>query len=447
MINPSDEYIFTVKELNHKVKALLENNFAQIWISGEISNFSHPSSGHMYFTLKDNNAQIRCAYFKGKQWSLKCLPENGMEVIVCAKLSLYPERGDYQLIVEHVLPGGTGLLQQQFDALKAKLEKSGLFEPAHKKPLPTLIRNLAIITSKTGAALQDVLSVIKRRWPLLEISVFDSMVQGEKAPAEIISAIRRADKSQFDCILLTRGGGSLEDLWAFNDEALAHTIHRCETPIVSAVGHEVDFSIADFVADHRAPTPSAAAELLTPNSDNIRQSISILSSRLNNAVSNKLQAFKQHHQMLLKRIRTPQDLLDAKSQHLDYCQQRLMHLFQNQQLLKQQALANMLKRLHQHDPMLKLEQTRSRLHALQTHLIQRITTTLNKSNQDFALTTNKLNNISPLNTLQRGYALAQSSDGTVLCDVSQVKSGDNITVSLRHGKLHAAIIKTSNDEQ
>lgn len=439
MINPNDEYIFTVKELNSKVKSLLENNFNQIWISGEISNFSHPSSGHMYFTLKDSNAQIRCAYFRGKQWSLKCLPENGMEVLVCAKLSLYPERGDYQLIVEHVLPAGAGLLQQQFDALKAKLEKAGLFDQSHKKPLPCLIHKLAIITSSTGAALQDVLSVIERRWPLLNITVFDAQVQGDAAPKQLISALKRADQSSFDAILITRGGGSLEDLWHFNDEGLAQTVFNCKTPVVCAVGHEVDFSICDFIADVRAPTPSAAAELLTPELETVQQNIARLASRIAQSVQNRLEQRKANLLQLSKRIQSPLDLLNAKAQHLDFCQHRLQTMIEKTFSLKRHSLDAQLKKLQANEPLVHLEKTRSKLIQMQTQLTHYIQDALQQSKQRFALSAGRLDSISPLNTLKRGYAIAQKEDKTVITEVSQVKAGDSIHIRLSDGAIASTV--------
>src|SRR5215469_10547213 len=259
-------HILTPSTLNRLVRGLLEDALPLVWIEGELSNVARPASGHLYFTLKDSGAQVRCAMFKPKTNALRFKPADGMHVLMRARVGLYEPRGEFQLVAEHMEPAGEGALQREFERLKAQLDAEGLFDPARKRALPRFARRIGVITSATGAAIRDVLSVLSRRWPLVEVDVLPVPVQGREAPPAIVSMLRKAAASKrYDVLLLTRGGGSLEDLWAFNDEQVARAIHACPVPVVSAVGHEIDFSIADFVADLRAPTPSAAAELLAPD--------------------------------------------------------------------------------------------------------------------------------------------------------------------------------------
>lgn len=421
MIDPHDEYIFSVGELNESVRQLLEKNFTQIWLSGEISNFMQPASGHMYFSLKDTNAQIRCAFFRGRQRSLSFLPENGQQVLVCGKLSLYPERGDYQLIVEDMRVSGEGDLKAQFEALKKKLEAEGLFAQARKKALPLMIRKLGVITSATGAALQDVLSVLRRRWPLMEVVVYDSMVQGNEAPSQLIRALRCADQSDCDALLMTRGGGSLEDLWAFNDEQLARAIAGAQLPIVSAVGHEVDFSISDFVADVRAPTPSAAAELLSLDQAEIRQGLATYEDKCERLIRMRLERLQEKVTHLSKRLVHPADRLNTQAQHLDHLNIRLAQALERRVQTAQQQLERLSLRLRP---------------ALQQRLA------LDK--ERFGRLAERLNTMSPLATLSRGYALAQKAGGEVITNVEQIDLDDSLTVSLATGKLKTIVIEKLN---
>ena len=263
---PPSRHILTPSTLNRLVRDLLEDALPLVWIEGELSNVARPASGHLYFTLKDANAQVRCAMFRPKAIGLRFRPADGAHVLVRARVGLYEPRGEFQLVAEHMEPAGEGALQREFEQLKARLDAEGLFDRSRKRPLPAFARRIGVITSATGAAVRDVLSVLSRRWPLAEVDVLPVPVQGREAPPAIVSMLRRASASgRYDVLLLTRGGGSLEDLWAFNDEQVARAVHASAVPVVSAVGHEVDFSIADFVADLRAPTPSAAAELLVPD--------------------------------------------------------------------------------------------------------------------------------------------------------------------------------------
>lgn len=273
---PPNRDVLSVSQLNRRAKMLLETQLPLLWIEGEISNLSQPSSGHWYFTLKDSAAQIRCAMFKGRNSRVRFAAQHGQQVLVRAKVSLYEGRGDYQLIVEHMEEAGIGALQRAFDELKYKLEQEGLFLEEHKKPLPTQPKRVALITSPTGAAVQDMVSVFARRYPLIDLVILPVAVQGVEAPAQIARAINMACRMRnIEAIIVGRGGGSLEDLWAFNEEVVARAIFASKIPLVSAVGHETDFTIADFVADSRAPTPSAAAELLSPDREEILSLIHI----------------------------------------------------------------------------------------------------------------------------------------------------------------------------
>lgn len=268
-IHPEDlipnREVFTVSQLNDEVRALLENQFPLIWVEGEISNLARPASGHLYFSLKDDAAQVRCAMFKMRNRLLDFQPENGQQVLLRTRVSLYPARGEFQLIVEHMEAAGDGALRRQFELLKRRLSEEGLFDPESKLPLPMVPERLGVITSPTGAAIRDILSVLKRRFPGIPVLIYPVPVQGAEAPAAIVKALRTAAaRHECDLLIMARGGGSLEDLWAFNDEAVARAMHACPIPIVSGIGHEIDFTIADFVADQRAPTPSAAAELVSP---------------------------------------------------------------------------------------------------------------------------------------------------------------------------------------
>ncbi len=305
MINTQEKNILSVSQLNRRAKQLLETHIPLIWVSGELSNFAKPGSGHWYFSLKDERAQIRCAMFKQANSRLRWQPTAGMHVLVRARVSLYEGRGDYQLIVEHMEEAGAGALMQAFEDLKAKLQKEGLFDESQKQALPRFPQHIGIITSPTGAAVRDILAVIQRRYPIVNSTIIPVAVQGTGAAKGIVGAIKKAiEFAKFDALILTRGGGSIEDLWAFNDEALARAINACPIPIISAVGHEVDFTIADFVADIRAPTPSVGAEIITPDINEWLQTLDDVQRQL---------------------IRHQRRLIQQKLQQLAFLQRRLRH--------------------------------------------------------------------------------------------------------------------------
>ena len=270
----SERQIFTISELNRRVRQLLEINLPMLWVEGEISNFACPSSGHWYLSLKDQSAQVRCAMFRNANQRVKFRPKNGTQVLVRCRAGIYEGKGEYQLIIEHMEEAGFGALQRQFEQLKAKLDAEGLFDNDNKRPIPDSINHIGVVTSPTGAAVKDILSVLKRRFPAIKVSIFPTAVQGEEATDQIVNALADANRcEQIDALIVGRGGGSLEDLWSFNTEPVARAIAASRLPIISAVGHEIDFTIADFVADLRAPTPSAAAELVSPDSLQIQNQL------------------------------------------------------------------------------------------------------------------------------------------------------------------------------
>ena len=324
--------ILTVTKLNRLARTVLESEVGLIWLSAEISNFVSAASGHWYFTLKDNKAQVRAAMFKNTNRTVKQRPKEGDKVLVRASVGIYEARGDYQLVIEHMESDGEGALQQAYEALKAKLNAEGLFSIDRKRPMPEVINRIGVITSSTGAALHDVLSVLKRRSPQTEVIVYPSMVQGETAPNQLINALRTANqRNEVDALLLTRGGGSLEDLWCFNNENLAREIAESQLPLISAVGHEVDFTIADFVADLRAPTPSAAAEILSQDTNALSESLVQYKQRLTRAMLKKLSHLAQQHKLQHQRLQSvhPQSKIQNQWQALDRLQLRLSHAINN----------------------------------------------------------------------------------------------------------------------
>lgn len=390
------ERILSVSELNNNVKFLLEESFERIYVEGEISNFAAPSSGHWYFSLKDANAQVRCALFKGSQRRIQTTPKDGMHVLVRARASLYPARGEYQLIAEHLEERGAGKLQQAFEALKKKLSAAGWFDAAHKKLLPTYPSTLGVITSPTGAAIHDILTVLKRRYPLAKVIIYPTLVQGAEAPAAIANMIQCAnDRNECDVLIVGRGGGSLEDLWAFNEEIVASAIYHSKLPIVSAVGHEVDFTIADFVADVRAPTPSAAAEIITPDSAELRANLT------------------QQTQHLARLMRNQ---LNTTAQQLDIAE----------------------KHLHQHHPKRKLLERLQYIKTLESFLYQHMLAKLNEKRLMLGKASAKLDALSPLATLARGFSVVMK-DAHVVTRASELKSKDEITVTFSDGRIEAVV--------
>ncbi|EKE85208.1 exodeoxyribonuclease VII large subunit [Idiomarina xiamenensis] len=430
--------IFSVSRLNAEVRQLLEQGFGRIWLVGEISNFAAPSSGHWYFTLKDERAQIKCAMFRNSNQRVRLRPGNGMQVLVRAKLTVYEPRGDYQLIAEHLEDAGQGLLQQQFEQLKLKLAGEGLFNQQHKQPLPERVRRLGVITSPTGAAIRDVLAVLKRRDPGLAVIIYPTAVQGADAAQQIRQALATAiRRNECDALLLTRGGGSLEDLWCFNDEALARDIFDCPLPLISAVGHEVDFTIADFVADVRSPTPSAAAELVSYDQTVELRQLQQQRQRLQRAMQQYLWRQQQRQQQCTQRLRLrdPQRQLQQQGQRCDELMVRAAQALSRRQQQAQQQLSYTQQRLQRLHPQRDLLQQQQRLQELQQRLSQRIERRVSDAQQRFARQAQALHLVSPLNVLSRGYAIVRDDQQQVIRSAQQVRNEQTLTVTLSDGEL------------
>jgi len=435
----------SVSQLNRQAKQLLEGHFALARVEGEISNFASPASGHWYFTLKDRNAQVRCAMFRGRNSRLRFTPENGQHVVVRAKLSLYETRGDYQLIVDHMALAGDGALAQAYEKLKQQLATEGLFDAELKKTLPDLPRHVAIITSATGAAVHDMLTVFQRRFPAITITVIPVPVQGADAAPAIARAILlvnelvREGSHDFDVIITGRGGGSLEDLWAFNEEIVARAIYQSELPVVSAVGHEVDISIADFVADARAPTPSAAAEMLSPDRDEWLDSFegyAVLFQRaLQRSLKDKLQAL----QLVAQRLRHPGSQLQEYQQRLDELELRLGSLCLQQIKARQHRLQLLQLRLKQCSPLLALPSLKQCLSTLSQRLAHIAEQTLQSKRQQLQATAQLLNTVSPLATLNRGYSITFDEQGAIVREANQVKKGSTLRTKLGQGVLTSTV--------
>jgi len=426
-------------QLNVLARDLLESSFSQVWVEGEISNFSRPGSGHLYFTLKDDRAQVRCALFKQKAIYLRFQPKDGMQVLVRGRLTLYEARGDYQLVLEHMEEAGEGALQRAFIELKARLSAEGVFDDARKRPLPAYVHRLAIITSATGAAVRDVISVLSRRFPLLQVDVLPVAVQGDGAAKEIRTMLARANTGNvYDAILLTRGGGSLEDLWAFNDEALARDIAQSKTVVISAIGHEIDFSLSDFAADIRAPTPSAAAELLVPDKLDLSARIEQFKNRLHTAQRRLMQDRQQRvdQAYLHLRLHDPQIRMVQARERLLQTQQ---HLGKNFQLLIQAKLARLrvaMARLERQHPQQQLQRHQLRLSTLNQSLHNAAARQLQNKIGHLRELGRGLSAVSPLATLSRGYAIVRRhDDGTVVRDGRTLKTGDAVTAQLQEGKI------------
>ncbi|KIU30930.1 exodeoxyribonuclease VII large subunit [Atlantibacter hermannii] len=434
--------IYTVSRLNQTVRMLLEQQMGQVWISGEISNFTQPASGHWYFTLKDDGAQVRCAMFRNSNRRVTFRPQHGQQVLVRANITLYEPRGDYQIIVESMQPAGVGLLQQQFEQLKQKLSLEGLFDAQHKQPLPSPAHQIGVITSKTGAALHDILHVLQRRDPSLPVVIYPTAVQGDDAPAQIVRAIQLANqRAECDVLIVGRGGGSLEDLWSFNDERVARAIFASRIPIVSAVGHETDVTIADFIADLRAPTPSAAAEVVSRNQQELLRQIQGQQQRLEMAMdyffANLQQRFTRLHHRLQQQH--PQLRLARQQTTLDRLHQRLNHAVENRLRLATQQQQRVTQRLNQQQPQGRIHRAQTRIQQLEYRLSQLITARLGSTRQRFGTAIAQLEAVSPLATLARGYSVTTATDGKVLKKTKQVKAGDLLTTRVEDGLIESQV--------
>jgi exodeoxyribonuclease VII large subunit len=436
--------IFSVSRLVREARDVLEGSFPLLWVSGEISNLAQPASGHIYFSLKDEAAQVRCAMFRMKRQRLRFQPENGKQVLIRAKVSLYEARGDFQLIAEHMEPSGEGALRLAFEQLKQKLAAEGLFEAERKRALPIPPKQLGLLTSPTGAAVRDLLTVLKRRFPALPVIIYPVQVQGEDAARQIIQMLQLAGRRQeCDVLILSRGGGSLEDLQAFNDEGVARAIYHSPIPVVTGIGHEIDFTIADFVADHRAPTPSAAAEWVTPDQREWQQRLLSIARRLYQYQYQRLSQLTERCRSLEKRLNAqhPKQKLQQQAQRLDEFSDRLNRVFQFTLMQRSQRLDKLQTRLARQTP----EQRLKRLTEQTANLDQRLNRAIKIQLQQQGVRLNQigrdLHNLSPLNTLGRGYAIvSRPSDGTIITRASETDIGEHVEARLHEGKLVCQIL-------
>lgn len=441
--------IYSVSQLNQSVRLMLENQLGAVWLTGEISNFSQPVSGHWYLSLKDENAQVRCAMFRMKNLRVSFRPTNGMQVLVRANVSLYEPRGDYQLIIESMHLAGEGLLMQQFEALKLKLAAEGLFAQHLKKNLPHFSKAVGIITSKTGAALQDILHILQRRDPSLKIIIYPTAVQGKDAATEIAQMIELANQRQeVDVLIVGRGGGSLEDLWCFNEEMVARAIFHSHLPVISAVGHETDVTIADFVADVRAPTPSAAAELISRNQTELLQQLQYRRQRLEIALdrlfAEKQQKLKHlslrlHNQHPQAQLRIQQQLIMQLSHRL---QQSLRHRWQK----KAENLTALSMRLYKNPLPLRLQQYEQQLAQLKVRLNSHMNLTLSLQQKQLAHLCGKLDSLSPLKVLARGYSITQNQQNLTIHSMKDVNVGEQIKTRLPDGDIISQVIRLEEKE-
>lgn len=438
-----DNHVFSVTELNELVRDLLEEALPSLWLEGEISNLSQPASGHIYLTLKDEQAQIRAAMFRGNNRRLGFTPRNGVKVLVRGRLSLYTARGDYQLIIDHMEEAGLGALQRAFDQLKQRLQAEGLFAPERKRPLPAVPQHIAVITSPTGAAIRDILSVLGRRCPLIPVTILPVAVQGKEAPPQIIAALALANRRpEFDVILLARGGGSLEDLWAFNDEGVARAIAASRLPVVSGVGHEVDFTIADFVADCRAPTPSAAAELLSPDLLDWQQRLAHIESRLGSSMQRRLAGLHQQLGHLRRRLRHPGQRVQEWQQRVDELEQRLGRSLGHALHLRQLRLGALGARLQAASPARTVPALDQRRQHLTLRLSQAMHRRLAQGRERLAVLSARAESVSPLAVLARGYAIVHTAEGEVVRRAEQAGPGTHLRIRLHHGELDAAVTES-----
>lgn len=434
--------IFTVSKLNGLARSVLEKEIGQIWLSAEISNFVAASSGHWYFTLKDSRAQIKAAMFKGANRRVQQKPKEGNKVLVRANLSLYEARGDYQLIVEHLEPEGEGQLKQQFELLKVKLAAEGLFAQQYKQVLPETILRVGIITSATGAALHDMLTVMKRRNPAIQVVIYPTQVQGETASTQICKAIQVANnRSEVDVLLVGRGGGSLEDLWCFNLEDVARAIFASKLPIVSAVGHEIDVSMADFVADIRAPTPSAAAELVSRDQSELFNTVEYLQEKLHKLIANRLKEAGYQQQVIVQKLQQqhPRNQLQQQFQNVDRLHTSLSNNFERRLHLAKNSSEQLVNRLHLLSPKHLLLEQQQKSQTLQTRLQQSVQQLLNGKQQKLAANAHLLNTVSPLGTLSRGYSIS-FKQGEIIKSAKQLSKGDRLVSRFVDGEVVSEVV-------
>jgi exodeoxyribonuclease VII large subunit len=441
--------VYTVSRLNKEVRLLLESGMPLLWLEAELSNFAAPASGHWYFSLKDSQAQVRCAMWRQRNSQVRFRPKDGMAVLVRARVGLYEPRGEYQLIVEHLEEAGEGALKREFEKLKAKLAAEGLFAVERKRPLPAVPRRIGVVSSRTGAAIHDILRVLRARFPVAAVLLYPTAVQGAAAVPEIVRAIETASRrNECDVLIIARGGGSLEDLWCFNDERVARAIAACRVPTVSGVGHEVDVTIADFVADVRAPTPSAAALAATPDKTTWLATLALLSTRFGGAMGRYLRGRGLALGAALQRLQVshPGARLAQHAQRLDDLEQRLRLALRANMAGRRQRLEILSTRLWRENPRHRLEALCAHAATLRQRLAATIATTLAAREQRLALASRTLDAVSPLATLGRGFAVvSRVEDGALLRDAAQAPPGTEIEARLSKGSLRARVTAKQDD--
>ena len=435
--------IYTVSSLSEEIKNLLEASFDFVWVEGEISNFRSPISGHFYMVLKDEKAQIRAVMFRPQTRYLKFMPQDGMKVIVRGRVAIYEPRGEYQVILDYMEPLGVGALALAFEQLKKKLAAQGIFDQSIKKPLPFLPQRVAVITSPTGAAIRDFLKIIRRRFANLEIIVVPVKVQGEGAAAEMVEALDLVNRElDVDVIVLTRGGGSLEDLWAFNQEELALAIRASRVPVVSAVGHEIDVTISDLAADLRAPTPSGAAELLVVEKETLKQQILQLQARVQSGLKTDLASLQEKLRFLSKGLRDPRKKLADLWLRLDEMESRLSRMVAFMIMDRKRSLAAGQRALILHSPLKTVAGLRQKIEFQNRSMAMMVMRKLNDCRVGISMLHEKLKDMSPLSVLARGYSIARKlPEKWVLRSSSQVSKGDRVSVKLAEGELECLVEK------
>lgn len=464
-IGPSNREILSVSQLTRAARQLLEGEFPMVFVEGEISNFTRPSSGHWYLTLKDEKSQLRCAMFVNRNRLIRFTPKNGMQVLVRGRISLYEGRGEFQMIVEYMEEAGDGALRRAYEKLKASLEAEGLFAAGAKQTIPTLPRHLGVITSPTGAAIRDVLHVLRRRFPAIHVSVIPVQVQGDESAPQIVAALdfaNRYDDDPFDVLLLTRGGGSLEDLWSFNTEQVARAVFASKIPVVCAVGHETDFTIADFVADLRAPTPSAAAEVLSPDRIEWLANFERIERSLTTAMTTKLRQETSQVVHISRRLRHPGTRLSDLHQRLDDLEIRMGSAFRHylsgfrfgematrlinavQRRIERADARTRLAASRLTSPLARIDATHSRLDHITATLKSQVRTDLRHTSQRLGAFEDRLQAISPEAVLSRGYAIVTHNDN-IVTDAGQVAAGESIVARLSHGRLIAQVTQQEID--
>lgn len=440
--------VWTVSQITRRVKTLLEDGIGYVWVAGEISNWRVSPAGHAYFTLKDENSQLRGVMFRGRLSGVKFEPESGLEVLVYGLVSVYEQRGEYQILCEEMQPKGVGALQLAFEKLKAKLEKEGLFDEAHKKPLPLLPRKIGIVTSPTGAAIRDILHVIRRRFANVHILLYPARVQGDEAAPEIVAGIQALDRLGVDVMIVGRGGGSLEDLWAFNEEPVVRAIFAAKTPVISAVGHEIDFTLSDFVADLRAPTPSAAAEVVVQEQQALRDTVVNLDRRMRRALKGRVDMLR--HRLDRARasyvFRRPEELVRQFRQRCDDARMAIERALREQARAERYRLEKVVRGLALLSPRNQVQRAHERLIALRQRLLDLGRAVPERKRARFQPVVAHLDALSPLAILSRGYALAwKQPGGDLVRDAKQLKKGDSVKLRFGRGGAEATIDKTTKE--